>query len=68
MNKDFGVTMMTAQDITALLSAVTSGNLSRQTFIEELARRGVIRSDVTPDDEYSRMEAEQLPPDNIAAA
>lgn len=68
INKDFGVTMMTAQDITALLSAVTTGNLSRQTFIEELARRGVIRSDVTPEDEYDRIEADQLPPDNIAAA
>lgn len=68
VNKDFGVTMMTAQDITALLSAVTTGNLSRQTFIEELARRGVIRSDVMPDEEYDRIDADQIPPNDIAAA
>ena len=68
VNKDFGVTMMTAQDITALLSAVTTGNLSRQTFIEELARRGAIRSDVMPDEEYDRIDADQIPPTDIAAA
>ena len=56
VNKDFGVSMMTAQDITALMSAVTGGNLSRETFISELARRGAIRSEITPEEELDRIE------------
>lgn len=60
VNKDFGVTMMTAQDVTALLSAVTAGNLSRATFVEELARRGVIRSDIDPDEEFDRIDEDSL--------
>lgn len=60
VNKDFGVSMMTAQDITALLAAVNTGNLSRETFISELARRGVIRSDVQPEEEFDRIDGEDV--------
>jgi hypothetical protein len=67
VNKDFGVTLMSAQDVSALLNAVTAGNLSRTTFIEELARRGVIRSDVDPDEEFARIEADNLPLEEDAA-
>jgi hypothetical protein len=56
VNKDFGVSMMAAQDITALLAAVTDGSLSRETFISELARRGAIRSEITPEEELDRIE------------
>ncbi len=60
VNKDFGVTMMTAQDITALLSAVNTGNISRKTFLEEMARRGAIRADIDIDDEFSRIDEEDV--------
>lgn len=56
VNKDFGVSFMTAQEITALLAAVKDGSLSRETFITELARRGAIRSEITPDEELDRIE------------
>lgn len=56
VNKDFGVSFMTAQEVTALLSAVKDGSLSRATFISELARRGVIRSEITPDEELDRID------------
>jgi hypothetical protein len=58
VNKEFGVTMMTAQEVTALHTAVTAGNLSRQTFIGELARRGVIAPDIDPEDETERIDSE----------
>lgn len=42
VNTDFGVGMMTAQEMTVLLAAVNSGNMDRETFLRELARRGMI--------------------------
>lgn len=51
VNKEFGVNMMTAQDLTAMLAAVNTGNMSRQTFLGELARRGMVRPDLDVEDE-----------------
>lgn len=58
VNKQFGVTMMTAQELTVMLNAVNTGNLSRQTLIEEMARRGVIRPDIDPEDEAERIDGQ----------
>lgn len=58
VNKDFGVTMMTAQEIAVLLQAVNTGNISRKTFIEEMARRGAIRSDIDAEEEFDRIDEE----------
>ena len=58
INKDFGVDVMDAQELLALLSAVNTGNLSRETFIEECARRGMIRPEIKPQDEMDRIEAD----------
>lgn len=58
VNKEFGVTMMTAQEVAVMLNAVNTGNLSRQTFLSELARRGVIRADVDAEDEIERIDSE----------
>lgn len=55
INKEFGVTMMDAQRMTALLSAVNTGNLSRETFIAELSRCGMIAPDVDTDEEIERI-------------
>lgn len=60
VNKDFGVTMMTAQDVAVLLNAVTAGELSRETFLSEMARRGFIRSDIKPDEEAERIDKEDV--------
>jgi len=55
VNKDFGVSMMTAQEVGVMLNAVQSGNLSRSTFLAEMVRRGVLRSDLDPEEENERI-------------
>jgi len=67
VNKDFGTTLMSAQEVTALLAAVNTGNLSKATFLRELARRGSIRDDLNPDDEIEAIEGEgpDLGGDNV---
>ena len=60
VNKDFGVSFMTAQEMTSLLSAVKDGVLSRETVITELARRGMIRSEIAPEDEIKRIDDDDL--------
>jgi len=58
VNKEFGVSMMGPQEMQAMLSAVSTGFLSRETFLSELARRGVIQSDIDVADEIERIENE----------
>lgn len=60
VNKDFGVTMMTAQEISVLLNAVNTGNISRKTFLEEMARRGAIRADIDIEAEFDRIDEEDV--------
>ena len=60
VNKDFGVTMMSAQEIAVLLNAVNTGNISRKTFLEELARRGAIRADIDVEAEFDRLDEEDV--------
>lgn len=55
VNKDFGVSMMTAQELNVMLQAVNSGNLSRATFLGEMARRGMVRGDLVPEEEIERI-------------
>ncbi|WP_372922878.1 DUF4055 domain-containing protein [Roseovarius sp.] len=55
VNKDFGVSMMTAQELGVMLQAVNSGNLSRETFLGEMARRGMVRADLDIDAERDRL-------------
>jgi hypothetical protein len=67
VNKDFGVTMMTAQDISVLLNAVNTGNMSRKTFLEEMARRGAIRADIDVDAEFAQIDEEDIGNDDEEA-
>jgi len=60
VNKDFGVSFMTAQEITALLSAVKDGALSRESFLKELIRRGALRSELDPDEEADRIAEDDI--------
>ena len=55
VNKEFTVGMMTAQEMAVLLQAVQSGNMSRETFLRELARRGMVAADLDPADEAERI-------------
>ena len=58
VNTDFGVSMITPQEMTAMLAAVNTGNMSRATFLEEMKRRGAVREDLDTDEEIERIEAE----------
>ncbi len=58
VNKDFGIGMMTPQELGLLLNAVNTGNMSRETFLRELARRGVVDSDLDPEEEADRIAAQ----------
>ena len=58
VNKDFGVSQMGAQEMQAMLMAVNTGNMSRKTFLSEMARRGMLRPDLDPDDEAEQIETE----------
>jgi hypothetical protein len=58
VNTDFGVSMLTPQEMTALLTAVNTGNLSKATFIEEMKRRGALREDLDTDAELEAIEDE----------
>ncbi|MEX0803328.1 MAG: DUF4055 domain-containing protein [Candidatus Binatia bacterium] len=58
VNTDFGVSLRDAQDVVALLDAVKSQIISRETFIKEMQRRGVLADDMMTDEEIGRIAAE----------
>lgn len=58
VNKEYGVSMMTAQELTVLLQAVNTGNMSRDTFLREMVRRGMLASDTDVDAEAERIAAQ----------
>ena len=58
VNKEFGAGMMTAQELQLLLNAVGTGDLSRETFLGELARRGMIAPDTNVQEEIDRIMTE----------
>jgi hypothetical protein len=60
VNKDFTIGSLSVQELSVLLTAVNTGNISRETFLRELARRGVVPSDIDPEEEADRI-AEQSP-------
>lgn len=60
VNKEYGVSMMTAQELGVMLQAVNTGNMSRETFLREMVRRGMLASDTDVDAEAERL-ASQAP-------
>jgi hypothetical protein len=58
VNKEYGVSMMTAQELTVMLQAVNTGNMSRETFLKEMVRRGMLASDTDVDAEAERIAAQ----------
>lgn len=61
VNKDFGVSVLTAQELTVMLTAVNTGNMPRRVFVEEMKRRGFIAED-TDTDEYLGDLDDETPP------
>jgi len=50
--------MMTPQEMQGLLMAVNTGKLSRETFLEEMKRRGMLREDLDTEEEMDRIDAD----------
>jgi hypothetical protein len=55
VNTDFGVSMRDAADLTALLGAVNAGHITKETFLRELKRRGVLSDELVPEEEVERL-------------
>lgn len=55
--RDFGLSLKDAKEIDALLKARLQGDISRETFLNELSRRGLI-DDLDPEEEKKRLAGE----------
>ena len=58
VNKDYGVTMMTAQELLALQKDVVVGLLSKEEYYEERKRRGVLRADLDTQGDIDKVDIE----------
>lgn len=55
---DFSLSMKSAQDIAALVQARLAGEISRETFLREMRRRGVLEDSLIIEDEMNRIDTE----------
>jgi hypothetical protein len=58
LNRDFNPAMLGAQEMTALLKAVQSGELSSESFFDLLQRADVVDSELTYEEERERIDAQ----------
>lgn len=58
VNTDFGLSALTPQEMQVMLMAVNTGNMTRDTFLREMKRRGFLSPDTDVDDEIERLGAE----------
>lgn len=58
VNKDFGLKMSEATDLSALQDARRRGDISREAFINELKRRGTLCDDYDPEEDLKLVEVE----------
>ena len=56
--KDFGISARDAEDLKTMLEMRKNGDLSRDTFWQELVRRGLLRDDFDPQQEIDLLEVE----------
>lgn len=61
VHKDFDALSMTGQELTFLLQAVNTGNMTKERFLIEVKRRGVVADDMDVDAELEALEAGQMP-------
>lgn len=62
MNTEFGISGRVASDLDSLLRARANGDISRETLLEEMKRRGVLSADFDVEEEMDRIADE---PSNI---
>jgi molybdopterin-biosynthesis enzyme MoeA-like protein len=48
----------TSEDLTALASARTMGDLSREDYLQEMKRRGILRNELSVSDNEDRLSTE----------
>ena len=60
VNKRFSTMQMTAQDFTALLSAVNTGQMSRETFWAQISSSGYMLQPIDPELEADRVEGDDV--------
>ena len=58
INQDFGLSMVTGSDDDTLLRARMAGEISQETYLSELKRRGKLNEDLDVDDEIERTPTE----------
>ena len=58
VNKEFETSMLGFQEVTAMLQAVNTGNLSKETFLREMARGKIIDPSIDPAEELDRIAAD----------
>lgn len=61
INTDFGIRQRDATELQTLLQARLAGEMTRETFLAELQRRGVLSEGLRVEDEISKLEAEAPP-------
>jgi hypothetical protein len=61
VNKDFGVSTLTAQEATVLLSMVNTGKMPLAKFVDELKRRGFIAEDTDTEAYLDDLDTETPP-------
>lgn len=62
VNTDYGLSLLSQADLTVLLQAVNTGQISKHTFLKELVRRNVLMDDLDIDDEIERIKDEEPEP------
>ena len=60
ITNDFGVSLRAADDVRALLDLRKTGDISRETFLRELKRRGLLSEGLDIEDEIEAAEMESL--------
>ncbi len=58
INEDFGLSIISGKDEDTLLKSRLAGELSRETYLNELKRRSVLRDDIDIEEEIARIETE----------
>ena len=61
VNREFGTHLRDPSELDLLLRARLNGDISHETFVRELIRRGVLPEDIDPADEVERAESDMPP-------
>lgn len=59
---DFGVSVRSSNELSTLLNSRLAGEISRETFLEEMKRRGVLNETLDIEEEVTKLEADLVTP------